>query len=224
MSDKTPDPELQAVAIVALGNFNPKIYQPLWFSSNNLIRKEEAENAKVEIIHNDVAIFSIEWFSLQVTNDRFMLRTTDPTKHQPIRDLMRGTFKILEHTPITAVGFNNEAHYQMASIEEWNAFVDYYAPKESWRGVMSEPGLRSLIIDGKRENCRANQIRVKIEPSRKVNTGVFIHVNEHYDVEKEMSQSDRISFLLETLDSSWDDFLHYHSTVASHLFEESGKK
>ena len=45
-------PELYRISIVLLGNFNPKIFQSAWFASQNLIRKIEANEAKIEIIHS----------------------------------------------------------------------------------------------------------------------------------------------------------------------------
>ncbi len=104
MDTATHDIELQGVSIVALGSFNPAIFQPAWFSSNNLIRAEEAREANIQIIQGDVAIFSTEWFSIQVTHERFSLDTRDPSKWLPMRDLVIGTFTILSHTPVRAVG------------------------------------------------------------------------------------------------------------------------
>ena len=60
MADREIRPEVLGVSVVALGSFNPAIFQPLWFSSNNLVRKEEAEGAEIKIIHHDVTMFSTE--------------------------------------------------------------------------------------------------------------------------------------------------------------------
>jgi len=217
VADKEIRPEVQGVSIVALGSFNPAIFQPLWFSGNNLIRKEEAEGAEIKVIHNDVTIFSAEWFSLQVTGDRYSVDTGDPTKYQPLRDLVLGTFKILEHTPVRAFGFNRYQHIRMASEEEWRAFGDYYVPKGSWGRILDKPEMRALIVEGKREGSTANQMQVKLEPSRTVDPGVFIHLNEHYDVPKGQSPVDAISLFLEKLQSAWDDFISYWQHVSDHL-------
>ena len=213
MPDKEIRPELQGASIVAVGSFNPAIFQPLWFSGNNLIRKEEAEGADIKIIHNEVTAFSTEWFSMQVTGDRYSVDTGDPTKYQPLRDLALGTFKILEHTPVRAFGFNRYQHIRMASEEEWHAFGDHYVPKESWRPILDKPGMRALIVQGKREGSTANQINVRIEPSRNVPHGVLIHMNEHYDI----PQDSTIALFLEKLQSSWDDFISYWQLVSDHL-------
>jgi len=217
VADREIRPEVQGVSIVALGKFNPAIFQPLWFSGNNLIRKEEADAAEIKIIHRDVTVFSAEWFSLQVTGDKYSVDTEDPTKFQPLRDLALGTFKILEHTPIHAFGFNRYQHIRMATEEEWHAFGDHFVPKESWRPILDKPGLRSLIVEGRRDGSTASQMQVRIEPSRKAQPGVSIHMNEHYDVPKELDPMGAIALFLEKLQSSWDDFISYWQHVSDHL-------
>jgi hypothetical protein len=226
MSPRSPEAELQGISIVALGSFNPAICQPLWFAGRNLISKEEAEGATIEIIHKDVSIFSLRWLSLQVTTDRFAIRTADPTKHRPLHDLMAGTFKILEHTPITAFGFNSEAHYKMNSVEEWHAFGDHYAPKDSWRGILSDPGLRSLIIEERQKSAEGSRRQIRVEPSLKIKPGpgIFIAINEHYAIEGEMEQTERIALLLRMLEKPWDEFLKYRDVVSQHLFTECTKE
>lgn len=220
MSPRPPDPELQAVSIVALGSFNPTIYQPLWFAGRNLITKEEADQAKVEIIHKQVSVFSLEWLSLQVTGERFAIQTADPGRFRPLHDLMVGTFKVLEHTPITAFGFNGDAHYKMASVGDWNAFGYHYAPKKPWDDILSNPGLSSLIIMEKDVSQAGSRRRVRIGPSREVKPGVYVSINEHYELKENMSQSERIAHLLEKLAMPWETFLEYRHTVWKHLFDE----
>jgi hypothetical protein len=214
------EPEIQGVSIVALGSFNPAIFQPLWFSGNGLIPNEEAKNAKVNIIHNDVSVFATEWFSIQVTGDRYVVETKDPTKYQPLKDLALGTFNVLEHTPITAFGLNKMQGFRMGSLEDWHAFGDYYVPKGSWRKILVKPGMRTLIVEGKRENCDATVVQIRVEPWQNVPLGVSIHVNEHYQIEQELQQRDRIEFFLKTLQSSWSCFLSYCDEVDRVLFRE----
>lgn len=201
-------PKVEGVDIVAIGNFNPAIFHPLWFSSNNLVREAEAQSAEVKIIHKDVAVFAAEWFSLQVTDDRFVIETKDPTKFQPLRDLAVGTFKLLEHTPIISFGINRHQVFEMPSEIEWHAFGDYYAPKDSWRKLLLNPGMRGVVIEGKREGSEAALITIRIEPG--TNLEVFVHVNEHYQISSDISDGKEINaFFLSVLQNSWDGFISY---------------
>jgi len=217
--------EIQGLSIVALGSFNPAIFHPIWFSNHNLIREQEAEKAKIEIMNQEVAIISTDWFDLQVTKDRFSVETVDPTKDRPIRDLVFGTFGILEHTPINMFGLNSNQHFKISSEDEWHGIGHFYAPKKSWHEIVAEPGLRILLMEGKRENCSANKIRVRMEPSAKVSPGVFIHVNEHYQISDKQNADpkDYMKIFLQTLQDSWDDFLSYRGKVPQHLFSEYEK-
>lgn len=216
--------ELDGYSIIVVGSFNPAIFQPLWLSDNNLIRKEEANEAKIEIIHRQAAIFSTEWFSLQVTDDRFALETKDPTKSLPLRDLAFGAFKILEHTPIAAFGLNRIQHYSMSSMDRWHALGHHLAPKASWHALLSEPGMRLLIMEGKRANCDA-RIQVRIEPLDRLTGGVSISVNEHHDFTplKDATIADRNRLFLEAIQEQWDCFMTYAGEVSTHLFHEVDK-
>lgn len=225
MSESVQRPEIQGFSIVAFGAFNPAIFQPLWFSGNNLITEDEARNASIEIIHGQVAMFATEWLSIQVTQGRFVAATTDPTKSRVLRDLVLGTFRILEHTPIEAFGFNANQHFRMSSIEDWHAFGHHYAPKESWRDIVLDPGMQTLVIRGKREGSDAMRVEVRVEPSAQVHPGVFIQVNQHYNWsgDEERTPRDRMVFFLNRVQDSWEGFTSYGDRVAQHLLNQDGK-
>lgn len=217
-----PSAKSETLAIVAIGSFNPAIFHPAWFSSQQLIRKEEFESAKIEIVHRDVCQFMVEWFSLQVTGDRFAMQTGDPAKGSSLRDLVSSTFAILEHTPISQVGLNRSRHFEMPSTEDWHHFGHFFAPKAGWAGILVEPGLQSLTITGKRQNSKAALVSVRVEPSAEMSPGVFIHVNEHFNIGEAEDDEARRSprAFNELLRTSWDDFMSFSSNVSTHLFNK----
>lgn len=77
--------ERQRTSIVALGSFNPAIFHPVWFARHELIREAEADASKVQVVSPEVTVVEAEWFSLQVTTERFSLETRDPRKFLPLR-------------------------------------------------------------------------------------------------------------------------------------------
>jgi hypothetical protein len=217
--------ETEGFSIVALGAFNPSIFQPLWFSAHNLIRQEEANAAKIEIIHRNATIFSTEWLSLQVTEGNFTALTQDPTKSLPLRDLVIGTFKLLEHTSLTAFGFNGFGQFSAPSEDRWHAFEHYFAPSEPWGPILKVPGLTSLVMEGTREGS-PDKIQVRIESSVKVPLGVFITINQHHDlptkeIRPEMTQAERNKVFLTELQNQWNDFLSYVKGAREHLLAAS---
>ena len=69
------EPSLSSSSVVMTGAFNPAIFQPSWFARNNLITNDEADSAKVGVIHGQVSQFETESFILQATTERFAVVT-----------------------------------------------------------------------------------------------------------------------------------------------------
>ena len=129
-------PELQGMNFVLVGDFNPKIFHPFWFSHQSLISEHEGNEAKVEVVHSDVSIFNLEWMRLQVTRERFDISTSQEPYFEVLRDLVVGAFGTLEHTPVKMLGINHQMHFAMESEDEWHALGHKLAPKESWNKVL----------------------------------------------------------------------------------------
>ena len=210
-----PVPEIEAASIVVLGSFNPAIFHPLWFKMNQLIRPEEAESAKLEVTHPQISIFSLEWCRLQVDTGRFIVEATDRASFGLISDLVLGTFTILDQTPITAIGLNRSMHFKMDSREKWHAFGHMVAPKEVWSEIMARPGLCSLIMEDPRETPEGF-LRVKVEPSGRIDPGIFIEMNNHYNLDKKS-----VPDMLQILTNSWKDILKKAEDFADYLLKRA---
>ena len=158
-------PEAESASIVLIGSFNPVIFQPRWLEAQQLIRPEEAENATVTTIQPGVTDFSTEWFHLQVLQERFRVATEDPRQYGPLRDLVMGVFLALSHTPVNKLGINRHFHFATKSIDDWHEIGHKLAPKAPWREIMKMPGMRSVLIEGRREDTSEGVLHVKVEPS-----------------------------------------------------------
>ena len=201
-----PRIEREGMGIVLVGSLNPQIFQPAWFSGQNLLRKEEAEEAKIDIIHQSVVTFSTDWLRLEVTPERFVATTSQVSHYEPLRDLVAGTFKILRHTPLNRMGLNRDLHFPMPSDEAWNSFGNRLAPKEPWRGFLERPGLLSLTMQGLRTDNYQGYINVKVEPSRRVRPGIYVHVNDHFEA-RDYNASQGADQMVDTLISVWSESL-----------------
>jgi hypothetical protein len=211
-------PEIEGVGIVLVGSFNPTIFQPSWFAAENLIREEEEQAAKIELIHRQVAIFSLDWLHLQVTDERFIATTSQSSFYEPLRDLVLGTFRLLRHTPIRIMGLNRDCHFRMPSEEAWHAFGHRLAPKEPWVGILKEPGMRSLTMEGVRPDHLKGYVRVRVEPSVRVHPGVFINVNDHYEA-KDAATVRGCDEIIDILDREWQNSLARSAEITSLLLE-----
>ncbi|MEW5818471.1 MAG: hypothetical protein AB1798_24160 [Spirochaetota bacterium] len=215
------NPALEGLSIVLLGDFNPKIFQPAWFAAEELIRKRESEEAKIEIINPEIVIFSLDWARLEIIRNRFTISTNQEPYYESLRDLVIGTFKLLRHTPIGKMGINIEMHFRMKSEEEWHTFGHKLAPKEIWNEILENPGLRSLTMEGNvRGDSLKGYIRVKVEPSPRFHPGILFKVNDHYEI-KAPNTAMGADEIINTLENSWKESLKRSKGIINSLLEAS---
>lgn len=175
--------EVESSTIVLVGSFNAAIFQPAWLARVGLLPELEAESAEVKVIHPEIAIFSTDWLQLNVTQQRFAASTAQASHREALRDLVLGVFETLSHTPVQAMGLNQEYHFRMDSLESWHGLGFRLVPRAPWETVFSgeqEAGMRTLTVEGRRPDSLDGYLRVKVEPSNRIKPGVFVHVNDHY--------------------------------------------
>ena len=203
---------IQSVNIVILGSLNPAIFQPSWLASNKLIKYSEAENVQLEIVHPQIAKFSTEWFLLNVSAGRFQVATTQEPYYEPLRDLVIGIFSLLRHTPVTALGINQEFHYSIESEKKWHKIGDSLAPKTPWESVLSTPRMLNIIMKGERSDDYKGYILAKIEPSPRETFGIFISVNDHYELPSD--NSGNVDGAINILKEQWTESMQRGVKVA----------
>lgn len=193
--------EIEGVSIVLVGNFNPKIFQPAWFSHHDLIRKQEAETADNVVVLDRITNFNTEWLSLQVTTERFEAATSNGGSFEALRDFVLGTFRILEHTPLARLGINRDMHYRVLPVESYIEFGHYIVPKTPWTPIMTNPVTRSLTVEGLvRRGTMDVKLTVRVEPSVRIQPGVYIGTNEDYEATGETDNQ----ALMGALEIYWD--------------------
>jgi len=175
--------EIVGVSIVLVGDFNPAIFQPLWFSSQGLIPAAEAREVKELVVHPELTAFKLPWVQLQVTHKQFIASTTQESHFEAVRDLVVGIFSLLKHSPIQKMGINLEQHYKFADVERYKEFGHKLAPKEVWRKTLTDPGLLTMVVvQQRRHDAFHGQIQVLLEVSSKIVPGIFFRVNDHFDL------------------------------------------
>ena len=220
-------PDIAEASIVLVGKFNPAIFQPMWFAVQNLLPREEALNAEVKVVHPEVSDFNTDSVHIQVTSDRFMAMTKASSPWLPLTDLVAGTFGVLEHTPVTAMGLNRHMHFAVASEEEWHRIGDTLVPKEGWNAVLGgRPGLGALMILAERQDKAGVPLRVELQPSRRLPKdvfGVFIQTNEHYtatqDAEQARDRESGLKELLRVLYDGWESSQNHAEQVAASIID-----
>ena len=210
--------EIDGLSIVAVGSFNPAIFQPAWFAHHNLITQADADDANIRFVGKPASLFSTEWFEFQTTTTRFSIEISDSSKGLPLCDLVRNTFKILEHTPISAFGFNSNRHFRLLSKGDFRAFGDLLADKKQWKPILNDPGLILLTMQGKRSHVDA-RIQIRIESSAKFEFGVFLGINQQWDAPPDNDNIERLAVFMKHLASdSWNDFFQKYANNVSDQF------
>ena len=220
MTMKNQQAEIKGLIFVLRGHFNPIIFSPVWFASEKLIRKEEAEKAETQVIHTDVVSFNLDWMRLQVTRDMFFVETIKEPYEEILRDLILGTFKLLRHTPLKLMGISRSEHYRIENIEKWHDIGHTLAPKSIWNDILENPGLNSMsITEAERRDGLNGYIRVQVEPSKRVHPGIFVLVNDHFEVNhpEKTHGGDEIINILET---QWDTSLMRSNQIIIRLMEK----
>lgn len=219
MTSPIPETDRQSLSIVVLGDFNPAIFQPLWFSANGLMPREETESAANVIIHRRVASFSMGRIHVQVDESRLGLTTAESPDAPILRDLAIGTLSILEHTPLKALGFNLDRAIELDSVEATREFAETIAPKQCWSRVLDDPEALQVIVMGTRSDCVADrmQIRVQLGSERRV----IIGINQHYQVAKDEDVDPREchNSAQRALRDDWNEFIAYASDAAVKLMQ-----
>ena len=176
--------ELQNHTIVAVGDLNPAIFQPAWFAAEGFINRREAEAASVQVISAQAALFDVDdWLSVQVLPDRFLAGTAHEPYYRPLYDLVLSTFSTLVHTPIKMLGINYSYHCRLGDASQWEYLAATLAPSERWSEFLDRPQMRSLTMERQRQSDPKGCQRVKVEPSLRIEDGIFMEINNHYDMD-----------------------------------------
>ncbi|MFF3376217.1 hypothetical protein ACFYXF_25090 [Streptomyces sp. NPDC002680] len=217
MQESRP-PDHDQISIVLVGSFNPKIFQPAWFAAQGLIRQEEATEANIEIVNNDICIFESSWFRVEIFNERWALLSRATPAVETLRDLAVGTFSVLRHAPVKKVGLNAHGHYTMPSREALDNFGHAIAPKEDfWLPVMEDPRLLSLTVRGERTDGFTGGVRGKIEPSGRIQDGLFVEVNDEFT----NSEADSAEWAIKTLSEQWENHRNRVASIRENIVSKA---
>lgn len=175
--------ESESANIVLVGSFNPAIFHPDWLLRHDLISKDDHKGAKVEIIHNQLSKFSLEWLLIDVLHEKFVARTDDSSYFDAIRDLMCSIIKILEHMPINQMGMNLNLSYKINDEALWHKIGDNLVPKGYWEALPERVGMKAVHVQSPRPDDLKGYVQVKVAPMKRGFNGVHFDVNNHIELE-----------------------------------------
>ena len=105
--EKTEDRSL--FSVVVSGHMNPAIHHPAWYEQIGILTQAEAlESLKGEnfVCLPQVAQFASRGITVTCIPTRWDARTTKADQRERILDIAKRTYTALDHTPVSAFGFN----------------------------------------------------------------------------------------------------------------------
>jgi hypothetical protein len=215
--------------VVFLGSFNHRIFHPLWFERENLTRPGESAAAMASesgdlLVTPDLSRCEIgPEISIECLSNRLALNAATTLGEERLRELATGIIQRLPHTPITALGINSTAVYQVANEEIWHRVGDLLAPKTMvWEKVMEgRPGMAMLRVEDVRPGPPTVRVWATVEPVREPHPPYRfqIHVNWHGDLPQE-SPEGVVAAELATrfINSEWSKVLDFGTRLADRIF------
>ena len=217
-----PQLAAQGVSIVIRGTFNPAVFHPSWLSARGLIRVQEADAAEIELILPQVAKFSVEWLQFVASTDRLQVSTTQEPYYEPLRDLVVGILTIVKYTPLTLLGINRDFHYTLASDSAWHQVGHELVPKLHWEEVLDHPGMKVVVVQGRRPDDLKGYIRAKVEPSARFPQTVYVSVNDHYELSSTSQTPASADEAATILSDHWTDSMDRGKRIAQKIVSLGG--
>lgn len=212
----TPTLEEEALELVLLGSFNPRIFHPAWFLRYELIAEADLGASDVQIVNNNISQVTIRGVQIVCVNERFSFATMDPSRFEMMHDWMLKVLALLPHTPLTAAGINSSVHYRIDDEDRWHRIGNTLAPKTKvWNELFAEPGMQSLTIKAPGDRHLRPEINVVVEPSVKYSPGILLRTNYHFQPEK--AETTEFARFITT---AWKSATAEAKRVAASIFEK----
>lgn len=211
------EPEIQGMTIVVRGKLNPAQFQPHWFADHKLFRRDEAGSARIQIIHPAAVTFSIAWLDVNVDDDRFQIGTGQQAYFDELRDVSISSLDRIDNIEPRMLGLNRTFHYGLPSEKEWHQIGHRLVQKQDWETVMENPGTLSVYLQGTRGDDYDGYIRIKAELSTRVVNGVFIDINDHYELTQDVKNDSSRRKALDILGRNWDASMRRSHTIAEKI-------
>ena len=184
-------PSIYELSVVLVGDFNPRIFIPLWFVNEGLIEQEHIDDDSIDVVHPDVSQFSTEWGSIYVDKHQFRIRTQVAPLIR-IVDLASKLFgEKLPHTPVRAFAINHGIHFKATSDDAYQKFGTTLSPHAAWGewgksfcGEGSERGglINIEMVQNNVPDRESGHVQCRVQPSKVEKPfGLFSFVNDHFN-------------------------------------------
>jgi hypothetical protein len=154
---------------------------------------------------------------LHAESERLQISTSQPQYFDSLRDFVLGTFRILRHVPLKAMGLHWIAHFRSENEEEWHKVGHALAPKEFWNEVLTKPGLLNLTIQETRSP--GEWTNVVVEPSIKIQPGIYFEVHDHGESPSDSPGS--AEQIMKMLEERWTNSRANAAKIRQHILTKT---
>ena len=186
---------------------------PLWMAKQELLRREEIENAEINIVSPAITAFRLDWLNFEAQEDRILLETKDIAYYEVIRDLCVGLIHLSEKPSIRTLGLNCHLCYEFTSVKEWHNLGHTLAPKAVWKPLLVDPGMEKISILDYREDPKG-YVKVEVFPPKGRENIVIFAINNHYSMEEK-----DIGFVEQTLLNYWLSDIEFSTKITTQILE-----
>jgi len=228
MANFTTTPERNGAQIALVGSFNPSIFSPDWFKSNNLIPSESFPDDALEIIHPEIAKFHTNEIAIEVRKDKFTA-TSFSAPLSSVKELVVSLFgSYLPHTPISLVGLNTLVDFKIESIDKFESFGLKLAPREPWgewgAKLGDDPknrgGLMAIEMDQRALDDRSQGwIKTRVQGSTLAQYAIHVLVNDHYPLACDGKYTENGSGAAEFIEERWKTSTEDAGKIIDHLMK-----
>ena len=210
-----PD-SLETVSIVFVGTFLIDEFDPSNLYKMGCIEAAELEVGKIVLRFPET--FVIRYPSLQIhaeINKIVISSTFEEPVFERARDFFLSFFGASKNHSASAIGINSDTHRRAGDTERWHAIGHRLVPKSAWHDTVKlhEAGLSSVAVEGKRQDGESGAVRVRSEPSLLLPAGVYVQVNDHFNLRTENPIEDAIRIV----NSHWKDCRRRHLEITSSI-------
>jgi hypothetical protein len=175
--------DVDQFSIVLIGHFQVPRFHPHESAVMDALTDSDIEQLHVTmLLPNDVVAFETQFLSVVVEQGKISVssKLSAPIPEKA-RDFIAALIAGLD-MPTTALGINRDFHFPIESADKFRNLRDEFIQKDRFHSIMKNPLVRALVMQSDRYDTRAGRIVTRIEPSLIITQGLFIQVNDHFDL------------------------------------------
>jgi hypothetical protein len=177
--------DITATSLVLVGAYDPTLLQPANLLKTGALTESDLSELRYELLAPEVTVAKLPWVRAVAERDRLVFATTiEAPAAEPVRDFLLDVVELQPIKRFTALGINSEYHFGVASSEIWHNTGHRLAPKDDlWNKILKEPGTLSITIQGVRDDGARGNVNIKVEPSARIQPGIFVQINDHFEAD-----------------------------------------